>query len=84
MSKEKITYYAIVGDGRTADSPLGIVRRRESPEFGISDESLHRDLTWHRTGAIAEWKHGDLMDDLEEVSEEKANEIIEGLRAEFG
>lgn len=81
MAQEKVTYYAIVGRGRTTDDPHGIVRRRESPDIGILDEALHRDLEWHRTGIIIEWEYSNFADELEEVSEEKAAQIIEAIRA---
>jgi hypothetical protein len=83
VSEENVTYYAITGRGRTVDNPHGIVRRRESAEIGILDEALHKDFYWHRTGIIATWENASFSDELEEVSEEKARQIIENLRAEF-
>ena len=81
MSEEEITYYAITGRGKTVEDPRGIVRRRRSPEIGILDEALHRDLQWHRTGIIVEWKNASFADELEEVSEERAMQIVEAFRA---
>lgn len=81
MSEERITYYAITGGGRTVDDPHGIVRRRTSAEIGIVDEALHRDLQWHGTGIIVEWEHASFDDELEEVSEEKAMQLVEAFRA---
>jgi hypothetical protein len=82
MSDEKVTYYAIVGRGATIDDPHGIVRRRQSPEIGILDEALHRDLEWHRTGIIIEWEYSNFSDELEEVDKEKALQIVEAIRTE--
>jgi hypothetical protein len=82
MSNEKVTYFAIVGGGKTVDDPHGIVRRRQSPEIGILDEALHRDLEWHRTGIIAEWERASFDDELEEVSEDVAKRIVENFRAD--
>jgi hypothetical protein len=81
VSEETVTYYAITGGGKTVDEPRGIVRRRKPADGGILDEALQRDLEWHRTGIIAEWKRGKFARELEEISEEKALEIIENLRA---
>ena len=46
------------------------------------DEALHRDLEWHRTGIIVEWEHASFDDELEEISEDKAAQIIENFRAD--
>jgi hypothetical protein len=81
VSEETDAYYVITGRGKTVDEPRGIVRRRKPTDGGILDEALHRDLGWHRTGIIAEWKRGKFARELEEVSEEKAMEIIETLHA---
>lgn len=81
MSDEQVTYYAITGGGKTIDDPRGIVRRRRPADGGILDEALERDLEWHRTGIIAEWKRGDFARELEEVSEERAMQIVEAFRA---
>ncbi|MEU8121777.1 hypothetical protein AB0C21_23980 [Spirillospora sp. NPDC049024] len=81
MPEEEITYYAITGRGKTVDDPHGIVRRRRSPDIGTLDEALQRDLQWHRTGIIVEWEHSSFSDELEEVSEEKAMQIVEAFRA---
>lgn len=80
--QEKVTYYAIVGRGKTAEDPHGIVRRRQSPEIGILDEALHRDLEWHRTGIIVEWEYSNFADELEEVSTEEADRIVEVIRSQ--
>lgn len=81
MSDERVTYYAITGGGKTIDDPHGIVRRRTSSEIGIVDEALHRDLQWHGTGIIVEWEHASFDEELEEVSEEKATQILDAFRA---
>jgi hypothetical protein len=82
MANERVTYYAIVGRGKTVDDPHGIVRRRRPAEGGVADEALHRDLEWHRTGIIVEWEHSSFADELEEVDEQKAMQIIENFRAD--
>lgn len=83
MSNETVTYYAIVGNGETIDNPYGIARRREW-DTGLVDEAMGKDLRWHGTGIIAEWERASFDDELEEISEEKANQIIEKIRTAFG
>ncbi|GLZ14530.1 hypothetical protein Acsp04_47650 [Actinomadura sp. NBRC 104425] len=80
MAEEQVTYYAITGRGKTVDDPHGIVRRRRSEGF-VHDEVLNRDLQWRPTGIIAEWEYDSFDDELEEVGEEKAKQIIEAIRA---
>jgi hypothetical protein len=80
---EKITYYAIVGGNRTVDNPYGLLRRLEHTD-GPADEGLRRDFSWSFTPLIVEWEHGDLEDELIEVSHEQADKIIEYFRGRWG
>ncbi|GAA1892753.1 hypothetical protein [Actinomadura bangladeshensis] len=79
MTEEAATkYYAITGRGKTVDDPHGIARQRKSAEIGVVDEVFYRDRpAWRRTGIIAEWNHCSTVDDLEEISKEKAMQFIE-------
>jgi hypothetical protein len=79
----KITYYAVVGEDRTIDNPYGLVRRLEHDD-GPSDEGLRKDFSWTFSPSIVEWKHGDLDDELVEVSHEQASKIIEYFRSRWG
>jgi hypothetical protein len=79
----KITYYAVIGGDRTIDNPYGLVRRLEHDD-GPSDEGLRKDFSWAFSPAIVEWKHGDLDDDLVEVSHAQATKIIEYFRSRWG
>lgn len=79
----KITYYAVIGGDRTIDNPYGLVRRLEHDD-GPSDEGLRKDFSWTFSPAIVEWKHGDLDDDLVEVSHAQATKIIEYFRTRWG
>lgn len=79
----KITYYAVIGGDRTIDNPYGLVRRLEHDD-GPSDEELRKDFSWAFTPAIVEWKHGDLDDELVEVSHAQASKIIEYFRSRWG
>jgi hypothetical protein len=82
MGDEIVKYYTIVGSGRTAQSPSGIVRRTKSAD-GPIDEALRRDLTWQRDSAIIEWEYGDTGADLVEISEAEAEELIERFREKW-
>jgi hypothetical protein len=79
----QITYYAIVGGGRTIENPYGLVRRLVHDD-GPSDEALNRDFCWAHTPIIIEWKHGDFEEELVEVSHQEAEKIIEYFRGRWG
>jgi len=79
---DKITYYAIVAGGQTADEPDGLVRRLEH-EDGPSDEALRADFSWVWTPIIVEWERGDLGPELVEVNHAQASKIIEYFRAHW-
>jgi hypothetical protein len=80
---EEVHYYAIVGAGRTVQTPSGIARRKLSVD-GPHDESLQRDLTWQPDSAIVEWEYGDVGADLVEISEADAERLIERFREKWG
>jgi hypothetical protein len=77
----KITYWAILGQGSTVDRPLGLLRRLEHDD-GPEDEGLNvnTDLSWSRTSMIVEQEHGDLGRELVKVSHEQASKIVEYFR----
>jgi hypothetical protein len=74
---EKITYYALIWPGR--EEPTGIARRCEH-ESGFRDETLHKDMNWHLSSKIIEWKRGDATEDLVEIGEEEAKRLIGDFR----
>ncbi len=71
----EVTYYAIVGVGRTAQAPSGLARRRYAAA-GPVDETLRRDLTWKPDSAIVQWEYGEVGADLIEISEEAADRLV--------
>lgn len=80
---EKITYYAVLGTGRTIVNPSGIVRRRHA-SAGPVDESLARDLSWSFTNAIYQLERGENFGpELVEISEDEAGVLIEKFRARW-
>jgi len=76
---DEVRYYAIVGSGRTPQTPSGLARRR-SAAAGPVDEALRRDLTWEPDAAIVEWEYGQVGADLVEISEAAAHRLIAGFR----
>jgi hypothetical protein len=81
----KITYWAILGPGATVNRPLGLVRRLEHDD-GPEDEGLNvnTDLSWGRTALIVEREHGDMGEELVEVSHEQASRIVQYFRDRRG
>ncbi len=80
---QKITYFAIIGDGRSISNPSGLVRRLEYDD-GQEDEALRGDLSWKFTPVILEWERGDFGEQLVEVSHGQAEKIIEYFRGRWG
>jgi hypothetical protein len=78
----KITFFAIVGRGATADRPLGLVRRLQY-DNGWEDEVLRKDFSWRRSPLIVEWERGSYENELVEVSHEQASGIVQYLRKKF-
>jgi hypothetical protein len=78
----KITYYAIVTGGATADRPLGLLRRLEHDD-GPEDEALYTDMGWHWTSMLVEHENGCTDEDLVEVSHAQARKIVRYLRERF-
>ncbi|MFI6292161.1 hypothetical protein ACIBEJ_11300 [Nonomuraea sp. NPDC050790] len=76
---EKVTYYAIVDAGYPVERPAGMVRRTVH-DGGVRDESFQKDLQWHRTAALVEWKRGDYPSELVEIAEDQVAGIIEQFR----
>jgi len=81
---EQAKYYAIIDHRASREEPAGLARRRPVEGGGFRDEVLARDLTWQFTGVIVEWKRAESTDDLVEVTEDEANQIVERFRARWG
>ena len=80
---DEVSYYAIVGAGRTVQAPSGLARRRYAGT-GPVDEALRRDLTWAPDSAIVEWEYGEVGADLVEISPAAADRLIAGFRELWG
>jgi hypothetical protein len=81
---DQITYYAVIGNDRTIEDPLGLVRRLNFDGDGFTDEGLRKDFSWKFTPAIAEWEQGNFSYELVEVSHAQASKIIEYFREKWG
>jgi hypothetical protein len=81
---DKITFYAIVDGGTTAERPLGLLRRLAFDDGSFTDEGLRRDFSWDFTPLIIEWERSDFGDELVEVSHAQASKIIEHFREKWG
>jgi hypothetical protein len=80
---DQISYYIIVGRGRSQNNPSGLARRRRIDGLRI-DEALHRDMSWGETTVIAEWDRGEEMSrELLKISEEEAEALIERFRQKW-
>jgi len=45
---------------------------------------LRRDLTWKRDSVITEWKRGEATEELVEIGEDEAGELVERFRERWG
>jgi hypothetical protein len=81
--EDPVEYYAIIGVGRSQDSPSGLARRRFTAA-GRVDETFQRDLQWHPTSAITQWEYGNLPGELMRISRADAEELIERFRERWG
>ncbi|SPL92994.1 unnamed protein product [[Actinomadura] parvosata subsp. kistnae] len=48
------------------------------------DEALHKDLQWHESDSIDDWRRGEASQDLIEISEADAQQVMERFRRMFG
>lgn len=77
---ETVTYYEIVLADGSDDNPAGLARRRHLADGAVLDEMLRRDLSWQSDSVIVEWKRGDAVEELREISAEEAAVLVERFR----
>jgi hypothetical protein len=75
----KITYYAIVNEFSSLERPGGVIRRVIDDE-GRDDQAFTRNLQWEHTGTLYSYERGDGDNQLYEITEEEANQIVERIR----
>ena len=76
---EEISYYAIVDDFSSRESPAGLLRRVKH-DRGDRDETFGTDLRWADTSLLYEYEHGELGDTFVPVTEAEANRIVARIR----
>lgn len=77
---EQVTYYAIVDDRSSREEPAGVLRRIRH-DGGQRDEAFgHDDLAWGHTSLLYSHERGDGDNQLFEISEDEAEQIVERIR----
>jgi hypothetical protein len=72
---EEITYYAIVNDFSSRESPSGVLRRIKH-DNGERDEAFGADLVWGRSALMHSAEQGDLTNKFVPITEDEANQIV--------
>jgi len=75
----KITYYAMVDDLSSRDTPAGVLRRIEHDD-GERDEAFTHDLEWKRSASLYSYEHGNADVEFYEISEGEADQIVARIR----
>lgn len=76
---EQTTYYAIVDDYSSRAEPVGVLRRIKH-DGGQHDEAFGRDLQWSHTSMLYSYERGNRDNDLVEITEDEAEEIVARIR----
>lgn len=79
----KTIYYAIVNEFSSRERPGGVIRRVHDDE-GQEDQAFTRNLKWEYTPLLYSYERGNLDNELYEVSEDEANQIVERIRQTVG
>ena len=75
----KITYYAIVDRFHSRQRPGGVARRLHH-DFGNEDQQFTRDHGWQSTDTVRSYERGNLDNELYEITEREADEIVARIR----
>ena len=76
---DKITYYAIIDEFSSRESPGGVLRRIRNDE-GITDQAFSVDLKWEFSPLLAGAERGDTMFDIVPISEAEAARIVDRIK----
>jgi hypothetical protein len=76
---QKIRYYAIVNEFSSRQRPGGVIRRVQDDE-GQEDQAFTRSLKWEFTPLLYSYERGNMDNQLYEISEDEANQIVERIR----
>lgn len=75
----KIIYYAIVNEFSSRERPGGVIRRILDEE-GRDDQAFTRNLKWEHTGTLYSYERGNGDNQIYEISEDEADQIVERIR----
>jgi hypothetical protein len=75
----KITYYAMVDDFSTKETPAGVLRRTIDDE-GRDDQAFTTNLKWEHSGSLYSYERGNMDVQFYEISEDEAKRIVERIR----
>jgi hypothetical protein len=76
---EQITYYAMVDEHTSRDSPRTVLRRVRNSD-GTIDEIFSRNLKWEFSPLMYSAERGDLANDFVPISEAEAERIVDRIR----
>lgn len=79
----QITYYAIVDEYSSREHPAGVLRRVRDDE-GQEDQVFGRDLRWEFTPLLYSYERGDGDNELYEITDAEATEIVTRIRRAGG
>ncbi|HSZ41034.1 MAG TPA: hypothetical protein VK817_13860 [Trebonia sp.] len=77
---EQVTYYAIVDDRSSREEPAGVVRRIRHDQGQRDEAFAYDDLSWEHTSLLYAYERGDGDNQLYEITEDEANQIVERIR----
>jgi hypothetical protein len=77
---DRVTYYAVVNDLSSRESPAGVFRRIYTEAGGKRDEAFTRNLIWEFSPSLVSAERGDLQNEFIEITEDEANQIVERIR----
>jgi hypothetical protein len=80
---DRVIYYAVVNDLSSRERPAGLFRRTYTAAGGLRDEAFTRSLVWKNSSSLVSAERGDLDNDFIEIAEDKANQLMEQLRARW-
>jgi hypothetical protein len=75
----KVTYYAIVDRFHSRERPSGVIRRLHHGA-GDEDQAFTRALRWEGTDTLLSYEHGNMDNELYEITEKEADEIVAWIR----
>jgi hypothetical protein len=80
---DNVRYYAVVDDLSSREQPAGVFRRTYFESGGRRDEAFTRNLVWEHSASLVSAERGDLQNDFIEITEDRANQLVEQLRARW-